>query len=599
MSNLDRQQQAAVKTDSRSALVIAGAGSGKTRVLIERIAYLVESRKVSPFEILSFSFTRKASGEIRERLESRIGNAAHRCTLGTMHSIGLQMVRKFGELIGLKPHAVTVYGSWESEFLLKEVALEIGFFKKAWRIPKRDIDAMFADYYDRMVEPDESNPGYALFMAFMQRCRENNSLTYDGLLVAFRLLLPQIGRFMHIKHILVDEIQDISPGQWNIINGLVEACGTALFVVGDLRQSVYKFRGAVPEYLLQHQDDFAIYELQSNYRSVPAIVNAANRLMEHSKEFIGGGMVATRPDGMSRLIVEKNMDSAAIAELMVLHLKLSPEAEPTAILSRNHVLLRKLSDELSMREVPHQYVGRKSALTNSEEFRRFHGFLKLLCNVYDNMSFLLIKDLIGLTREEYADIRVTAVMEGKSHFQAWKERYPGDNEPDSGWFQFFGTVSEWNLIDVARELDDIFNDPNRGHDGWNPPFDFSATIGFLNEYLLANRSGTIQQYLDWLATYDIQDELTDKPEGLTLTTIHGSKGLEWPVVIVAGCNEGIMPSKQSIASGDLEEERRLFYVALTRAKDQLILCVRPETTESNGKTYTNPVSRFIGECQNV
>jgi DNA helicase-2/ATP-dependent DNA helicase PcrA len=251
------------------------------------------------------------------------------------------------------------------------------------------------------------------------------------------------------------------------------------------------------------------------------------------------------------------------------------------VLARNHALLRKLSDELTAREVPHQYIGRKSALTNSEEFRRFHAFLKLIVNSHDNFSMLLIKDLIGLSALEYSDIRVRAATEGKSHFQAWM-----DGNTNDLWREFFEKCDGLSLSYAAEALAEAL--------GFHPQF--KSTDEFIGSVLEQHPGFTLKGYLDWLATFDIQDELTDEPEGLTLMTIHAAKGLEYPVVILAGCNEGIIPSKQAIAAGEVEEERRLFYVALTRAKDQCILAVRPERKEVEGRVYENPVSRFVAEA---
>ena len=142
--NLDTQQQQAVETDSRKALVIAGAGSGKTRTLTERIAYLIEKKKVSPYEICAFTFTRKASQEMKSRLEARIGNQAHKVQMGTMHALGLSMLHRFGDILGLKAKNITVYCEWESAYLLKDIATDMGIYKKSWNPRKKDIDAVFA-----------------------------------------------------------------------------------------------------------------------------------------------------------------------------------------------------------------------------------------------------------------------------------------------------------------------------------------------------------------------------------------------------------------------------------------------------------------------
>ena len=167
---LDKQQSAAVKTESNRVLVLAGAGSGKTRVLTERIAYLTETQKVSPYEIMAFSFTRKASGEIRSRLEERIGSEANHCTLGTMHSIALQFIHRLGEAIGFKSKGVTVYSAWETNYLLKEIAIEMGIFKKSWNPKKKVVDEVFADYYERGILPAPDHPAKAIFDVFIARC---------------------------------------------------------------------------------------------------------------------------------------------------------------------------------------------------------------------------------------------------------------------------------------------------------------------------------------------------------------------------------------------------------------------------------------------
>jgi DNA helicase-2/ATP-dependent DNA helicase PcrA len=574
---MDLQQQAAATTDSKRALVLSAAGSGKTRTLIERIAYLVETQQVSPYEILSFSFTRKAAGEIQSRLVERIGNKAYKCHLGTMHSVALQMIQRFGDVIGLKTKQITVYGDFESEYLLKDVAMTLGLHTgKGWKkIKKGDIDEVFERYYSTGEEPDELNPAHDLFGAFMARCRENNSMVYGTLLTAMKELIPTMAKYLTIKHILVDEVQDIDTLQWKIIREMEEAFGASLFVVGDIDQSIYSFRGARPEYLLEHQNEFDIYRLESNYRSRASIVEAANRLIQHNVERLPMTMVATienEPE-TAHCVVKGDMDSEAIRDYLG---KFSSNYHPT-ILARNHSLLIKLSQLLEEAHIEHRYIGKETKMTNSEEFRRFHAFLKLIVNPFDNFAFLLIKDIIGLSAHEYAQIRQGAAAEGSSHFQIFHEQ-------DGSCAEWYAD-SDANLIDVADRLPFAFP--------W--PFDVRSIMDFISKYAEDKRNPTVQGYLDWLATIDIQDEVKEDYDGLTLMTIHAAKGLEWDTVIVAGCNEEILPSKQAIREGDVQEERRLAYVACTRARDTLVMTVRPEVTELNGRIYENPVSRFINE----
>jgi len=278
------------------------------------------------------------------------------------------------------------------------------------------------------------------------------------------------------------------------------------------------------------------------------------------------------------------MDSKALA-IFVKKILINHSPQDIAILSRVHFLLDKLSEELTGLNIPHVKIGRKTALVESEEFRKFHAFLKLLINQFDNFSFLLIRDLIGVSREEYNKIRLQATQEGKSHFKVWD------------WEN-----KEIGFFELCRDEEVTFDEIISLIDEIKFPFaviDIYDTKEFALKWGQEHPNGTITEYLDWLATYDIQDEIEeDHSDKVQLMTIHAAKGLEFPVVIVAGCNEGILPGKQAINSGEVEEERRLFYVAMTRAKDNLILTVRPEKKEDEfGRVHESPVSRFINEME--
>lgn len=402
-------------------------------------------------------------------------------------------------------------------------------------------------------------------------------------MTGLRLLIPTMAKYLKIKHILVDEIQDIDPLQWTVIREMETAFGARLFCVGDLDQSIYEFRGAVPKYLLEHQNEFDIYRLSQNYRSRASIVEVANKLISNNVDRLPMTMVATRQDAFSEagkspfvnhVIIKKSMDSEALRE----YVGKTPKGQPITVLARNHSLLIKLSQLLEEAHIEHRYIGKETALTNSEEFRRFHAFLKLIVNPFDSFSFLLIKDIIGLSTSEYAQIRQSAADEGKSHFHIWKKSKESKN---GEWFNNQGD----NLIECIYPLAFSFG----------LPFDVTNIMAFIEKYAADRRDPTVQEYLDWLATIDIQDEMTEDYEGLTLMTIHACKGLEFDTVIVAGCNEEILPSKQSIRDNDIESERRLIYVAMTRAKNNLVLTIRPETKEINGRIYNNPGSRFIKE----
>jgi len=269
--------------------------------------------------------------------------------------------------------------------------------------------------------------------------------------------------------------------------------------------------------------------------------------------------------------VLKDMDTEAIAD----YLAKLPEGSQVAVLARVHFLLEKLSRLLDEKSVAHEYIGRITALTNSEAFRRYHAFLKLAINPYDNFSFLLIKDIIGLSRLNYTAVRISAAERGLSHFDTWKEICGG---PALQIYDNMPTLAE--IVDkICTLIPELSPEASAFILAWDK-----------------DNFGSIEDYLNWLALYEVQDEIKKDAKGISLQTIHSAKGLEWPVVILAGCNEGILPSKQSVSADDVEAERRLFYVAMTRAQDQLIMTVRPERTEKDGRIFESPQSRFIQEA---
>lgn len=576
MINLDNQQRQAVITDSDRTLVLAGAGSGKTRVLTERIAHLIENKQVSPYEIMAFTFTRKSAGEIKKRLADRIGGMAYNVTMGTMHGVALNMIQKFAELIGFRHNQITVYSQWEEDFLLKEIAIDLGYHTgKSWKkIKKSDVTELFDGFYNRGIYPQPDAKAYDLFKCFLAAVRSNNSLTYGTILTEFKRLIPMIMYMLNIRYVLVDEVQDIDPLQWSIINILTEK--TSLFAVGDLDQSIYSFRGADPGYLLRNAKDFDIFKIETNYRSGAAIVAGANRLISHNKDRFDKTMEAGS-DIYGIIHVTVDMDSESICEFIQAE---SPIDVNMAVLARNHVFLEKISSILSEKEINHTYIGKKTSFVNSESFRRFHAVLKLIVNPYDNFSFLMIRDIIGLSRDDYNMVRHTASVRGCSHFQAWDEAKTIGVPPHS-------------FIDIFDEITSRFNIIGENL--------YEIEAFMFDWYLSSASSDTesdIKNYLKFIATYNINEEAaSENPEGVQLMTIHASKGLEFPTVIIAGCNEGILPSKRAESDTDeLESERRLAYVGWTRAKELLVLAVRPEQKEAaSGMMMSNPVSRFIAE----
>jgi len=575
---LSQEQKAAVFTESKNALCLAGAGSGKTRTLTARIKYLIENCQVSPYEVACMTFTRKAGTELKERLEKLIGSRAHNVTIGTLHSVALNHIQRFGEFIGLNPGKITVYSSWEESVLLKDVAIELGYHtgKTFKGVKKAEIEKAFYLWYTRKTEDENNYIANAIMEAFFLRCRENNALTYGMIMTSFHNLIPRIGGMLKFKHVLVDEVQDLDPLQFRIINLICSICEASLFIVGDDSQSIYSFRGADPDYLIRNQEKFDIYKLCDNYRSDGFIVEAANKLIKNNQNRLDLEMNSIR-EKSNHIAVGGNFNSQNHLDAIKDSIMRSGLDINRCILARNHSLLDKLSRLLAQAGIDHDYIGKKTAFTRSEEFRRIHALLNLAVNPFDNFSFMICLDYLGIDRELYKEIRMKAVRNDKSHFQVWRE----------------GEQPDWDIEYISAIDKESFDDVFEWMYGVDFKFDSVPVFEFIEDYISVHHEPKIQEYLDWLALYDVQDEMTSEPKKLQLMTIHASKGLEFDMVIIAGLNEGILPSYRAGNNlAEMESERRLAYVAYTRARDHLILTSRPVDPEA--RIQQGP-SRFIKE----
>lgn len=579
---LNQEQQAAVLAQEKNVLVLAGAGSGKTRTLVERVAHLIE-HGASGYEIVCTTFTRAAAGEMRTRLEARVGREAHKVTVSTFHGLGLGLLKKYGHHIGLRYGNLTVYTPLETETLIQHCGEQLGLYAKGkWKHGKKSLDEMFATLERSGEKIGTELPYYPVLQAFEAACRQNNAMPYYGLIHGLVELAEagKVREFTNWKYLLVDEVQDLDLMQWRTLKAITEHTEDAeLYAVGDLSQSIYGFRGAVPAYLqsLIEFGGLTVYELRNNYRSTPAIVSAANSLIRHNTSHRVIEMRAMREAGPSALARLMEADSATLAD----YIARRDWHYPPVVLCRNNRMLDKLSEELTARDMPHKRIGKRTTALHSPLFVKANAVLKCIVNPFDETAFLLAHTGLGLDAGAYATIRVTAADEGKSCFEVYREGMT------VGILEAMPTECS-----TVKDALDWF-----GSDGYQfDPLDGDSEeyCAWLETYATQYPTATLTDYLDWLALVDVQDEMPSKDEapGILLMTCHASKGLEFPCVIVAGCNDGIMPSKQAIKLGEagIEDERRLMYVAATRAMQELILAVRPEK-EGSGE-YP---SRFLAE----
>jgi superfamily I DNA/RNA helicase len=580
---LDEQQEAAVNSTADKTLVMASAGSGKTRVLVERIAHLITDQRVSAYEILAFSFTRKSAGELKERLVSRLGPIANRIMVGTTHSIAANMIRRYSTRANIKNSVI--YGSVETDLVIKDIAEDTGVLvKKKWTPPRKEIDRALLNYGATGMSPCDTDPARAFFGALKNRLKHNNAMTYDDLLVEFLALIPTLAKYIDWKHLLVDECQDLTPLQFQIVASISNNFPTTVFAVGDLSQSIYRFRGADPANILRLQSTYKTFLLENNYRSVGPIVAAGESVISHAKSRITMDVVAKRgfpPPMVKRVVRTDGVDSEIVSAMAVF----DSQDREVAILSRTHSLLQKVSRLLTDRGVEHLYVGTKNTMLKEAPAVIFHSFLRLCVNRYDNFSFMCIRKALGISDIEYAEIRLMATSSDISDFEQW-HFYAKDAELVS-FFRMTNALEAIFWLSTNVTVTPEFAPVVRFAVEWTTPGDSSIKSGF-----------SIQAYLDYVATFDVQDEYPvddqDRPK-VILSTIHGAKGLEFEEVILIGMNEGIFPGHRALEDPlELLDEIRLCYVGITRARDYLGLTSRPVISiDQKGNTKTQSESRFI------
>lgn len=586
--NFTDEQRYAVNTEKNHALVIAGAGSGKTSVLIERVAHLVEDCRESPYDILMVTFTRNASAEMRARLDDRLRQKARGVDIGTFHSIAMRHIQRFGEMIGFTRRRISVFSEPEERFVL-DMASELSGIKfgtgrgKANRKSFMSMkDKVYAYGMQAKDVFQEGDPEATLFATFEGLCSDFQSLTFDQLPYLFLKLLPMCSWYLSYRHILVDEAQDMNPVQWEIVRLMSNLLPANTFLVGDVDQSIYGFRHAAPSMMVDMDAEHGSLHIISNFRSRPGIVEAANSLIRKNQMRIPHTMSPERdPTDAQDVWVARGCDTDRVASTILPGVLRRFSHGDVAILARTHVFLKAMAKKLDEYAIPYSYAGRRESFTRTIAFARFNALLRLKVNRYDNYSFCLASGFFGVDSRQLGNIRSAAIKHRLSLYDAWLMDEPGP--PD----EYFGK-EVYSPGDILAALLD---------NGQLLPDDGRQILSILKMSEDAGAQPEILSYLDWVAHIHLDDFRADEPKDrVTLMTIHGAKGLEWPAVILLAANEGVLPSKQSLDNDDaVEEERRLAYVACTRARETLYVTARPDISEKDGRVYETPVSRFIDE----
>ncbi|MDR2912783.1 MAG: UvrD-helicase domain-containing protein [Alistipes sp.] len=628
LENLNPAQREAVTNFTGPSLIVAGAGSGKTRVLTSRIAYMI-SQGVAPHSILALTFTNKAAAEMRERIEGMIGGASRYIQMGTFHSVFLRILRAESERIGY-PRAFTIYDTTDSVSLVKSICKELGLsdkendkykpralFSKISRL-KNDLITPVAYAEDAQFVADDRKRGTPQFLEIYRRyvaqCKTNGAMDFDDLLlnmvVLFRNNPDVLAKYQdRFRYILVDEYQDTNHVQYLIVKALAMAHGN-VSVVGDDSQSIYSFRGARIENILGFRRDFPaaqVYKLEQNYRSTQTIVNAANGVIARNgssrqlkKECFSAG---AQGEKIKLLKAYTDREEAELVANEIRQLGRGGTAwSDIAVLYRVNALSRGVEEALRRREVPYK-IYRGHSFFDRKEIKDLLAYFRLIVNAGDDEAF---KRIVNYPARGIGDVTVGKVVAAarENALSLWAAAETSEDKKIRGFVELVSSLAakraELPLYEFGREVA-VRTGIVGGYKSENTTEAASALENIdelLNSMAETPEDGELPNLEDWLGNValmtDMDSEAEADPNRVTLMTVHSAKGLEFGHVFIVGLEEELFPSIKDGDTAEVEEERRLFYVALTRARERSFLSMAEMRFIHGNMAFRRP-SRFVRE----
>ena len=615
LSALNDKQREAVEWPDGPLLVLAGAGSGKTRVLTTKLAYLVNEKEVNPYNILAITFTNKAAKEMKERAFKMLGNDAYKMQISTFHSLGLFLIRENYDKLGFEKN-FTILDSDDSLTIIKKILKDMNLDPKVYnprairnKISSAKNELMDSNYYSRFANSEYEEIVLDVFRRYEQKVLKNNSMDFDDLLLLPIKLFKKYPEVLEkyqdrFRYILVDEYQDTNEAQYILIK-MLSAKYKNICVVGDLDQSIYGFRGANFRNILNFEKDYPdakVVPLEENYRSTGNILNVANDIIKHNKQRKEKNLWTRNSNGPKiryhRAYDEKDEASYVMEEIKKLIINGEPKSS-IAVLYRTNAQSRNMEEALLRENIPYKVVG-SFYFYNRKEIKDLISYLKLIYNPNDDVSLMRVinvpKRQIGpKTIENLASKALEkgvslyeAIDGGKElEFKKLIEKLKKESENIS-----LTELAEMILVEsgMRKELES------------SKTIDAEIRLENLEEFKSITKNFeenngviSLEEFLLEISLVSDMEEHKNNNDVVTLMTIHSAKGLEFDHVFIIGLEEGLFPHSNCLDSSDeIEEERRLCYVAVTRAKKTLTL-VNAKRRMLYGNTNANPPSRFISE----
>ena len=627
LKGLNNKQYEAVINTEGPCLIIAGAGSGKTKVLTHKIAYLMGEKKVLPWNILAITFTNKAANEMKERISNLIGDAVNDMWIGTFHSICVRILRKFIDRIGFDSSFI-IFDTTDQRTMIKQILKELELDEKLFS--DRSVISEISNAKNDMVEPDiyqartigdfRKEKIAEVYIRYQKRLKENNAIDFDDIInYTIKILMenPDILEYYSnkFKYILVDEYQDTNKSQFTLITLLASKHGN-ITAVGDNDQGIYSFRGADITNILNFEKDFPgtkIIKLEQNYRCTGNILKVANAVIKHNEKKYEKKLWTENEEGnLPRVHTADNeYDEGKYIVEQIEYLKREEyyKYSDFAVLYRMNTQSRAIEEILRREGIPYKIIGGLK-FYERKEIKDIISYLRLVQNPSDNLSLnrIINEPKRGIGKTSLDNIAKVAEQNNISMYEVIKhaEQY-GLNRVYLNSREFINCMEEFiskkDEIKISELIKKILKET-----GYTKALENENTqeaenrIANLEEFLTVavefeeeSAENGLSNFLEGITLSSDLDNMEETEESVTLMTLHSAKGLEFPVVFLVGMEEGIFPGYKSIGEEkELEEERRLCYVGITRAKNYLYLTNSKQRTTFGSTTYNMP-SRFLNE----
>ncbi len=622
----DKQYEAVVNTEGPN-LVIAGAGSGKTKVLTHKIAYLIKEKDVLPWNILAITFTNKAANEMKERIAAIVGEEAKDIWMGTYHSICVRILRKFIDRIGFESSFI-IFDTSDQRTLVKTCLRELNIDDKLFT--DRSVLTEISNAKNEMLEPEQyaarvggnfrKEKISGIYQLYQKRLKENNALDFDDIINYTIKILKENEDVLEyyankFRYILADEYQDTNKSQFTLIKMLASVHGN-ITVVGDNDQGIYSFRGADISNILNFEKDFPgtkIIKLEQNYRCTGNILKAANAVIKNNEVKYKKQLWTENEEGNLPKVyqAEDEYDEATFVVEQINRLKREEyfKYSDFAVLYRMNAQSRAIEDILRREDIPYKIVGGLK-FYERKEIKDIISYLRLIQNPSDNLSLkrIINEPKRGIGKTSLENIEQIANVNEISMYEVIKyaDKF-GLNRVFLNSRDFIDVMEELRSKKDELVISELIKQTLK-KTGYTKALEDENTIEAenrienLEEFLTVamefeeeSADNGLSEFLEGITLSSDIDDMEETEDSVTLMTLHSAKGLEFPVVFLVGMEDGIFPgSKSMFEPKDLEEERRLCYVGITRAKQYLFLTCSQKRTIFGSTSY-NPVSRFLNE----